>query len=191
MNANDLFKFDNFLKTAGLISPGSRAGGSPGWNAIFAQYKNGYTLIITSNISHAAEEVEMRFRDAMNDKPYPPPQVETFEMRLYKYLMVGGINELEKNLKQAAEDDGADYDDMVLNFFGYELMKGGDLDLAIDVFRLNVKLFPDLPNVYDSLGEAYMTAGNKELAIINYKKVLEMNPQNQNAKKMLEKLGVR
>ena len=50
MNANDLLKFENFLKTADLIPQGIRAGGSPGWNSIFAQYKNGYTLIITSHL---------------------------------------------------------------------------------------------------------------------------------------------
>jgi predicted negative regulator of RcsB-dependent stress response len=43
--------------------------------------------------------------------------------------------------------------------------------------------------VYDSLGEAYMKAGNKDEAIRNYKKSLELNPKNDNAKKMLEKIN--
>lgn len=33
-----------------------------------------------------------------------------------------------------------------------------------------------------------MKAGNKELAIENYKKSLELNPDNDNAKRMLEQL---
>jgi predicted negative regulator of RcsB-dependent stress response len=43
--------------------------------------------------------------------------------------------------------------------------------------------------VYDSLGEAYAADGNKELAILNYKKSLELDPGNQNAKQMLEQLN--
>jgi cytochrome c-type biogenesis protein CcmH/NrfG len=42
--------------------------------------------------------------------------------------------------------------------------------------------------VYDSLGEAYMTNGDKERAIKNYQKAVELNPQNTNAIEMLKKL---
>ena len=41
---------------------------------------------------------------------------------------------------------------------------------------------------YDSLGEAYMENGDKELAIQNYKKSIELNPANQNAVEMLKRL---
>lgn len=58
----------------------------------------------------------------------------------------------------------------------------------IEIFRLNVKLYPDPCNVYDSPGEAYMKIGNRELAIKNFKKSLELNPQNDNAIGMLNKL---
>jgi cytochrome c-type biogenesis protein CcmH/NrfG len=51
-----------------------------------------------------------------------------------------------------------------------------------------VELYPQSANVYDSLGEAHMTDGQKKLAIQNYKKSLELNPDNNNAKEMLEKL---
>ncbi|MCK4226548.1 tetratricopeptide repeat protein [candidate division WOR-3 bacterium] len=55
------------------------------------------------------------------------------------------------------------------------------------MFKLNVALFPDFFNVYDSLGEAYMVAGEKELAIKNYKKSLELNPNNADAAEILKK----
>ncbi|HEY6975869.1 MAG TPA: tetratricopeptide repeat protein [Chitinophagaceae bacterium] len=75
-----------------------------------------------------------------------------------------------------------------LNTTGYNLLASKKVDDAIDVFLLNVKLFPNSWNTYDSLGEAYAAAGNKELAIKNYERSIEMNPQNDNGKKMLEKL---
>jgi len=57
-----------------------------------------------------------------------------------------------------------------------------------EIFKLNVKAFPEAFNPYDSLGEAYMLAGEKELAIKNYRKSIEINPDNENGRKMLEKL---
>ena len=49
-------------------------------------------------------------------------------------------------------------------------------------------MFPQSSNVYDSLGEAYMLNGGKELAIKNYEKSLELDPKNTNAVDMLKKL---
>jgi tetratricopeptide (TPR) repeat protein len=62
---------------------------------------------------------------------------------------------------------------------------------AIDIFKLNVSEHPKSWNAYDSLGEAFMKQGEKELAIENYQKSLELNPSNENGKEMLKKLGVK
>ena len=59
---------------------------------------------------------------------------------------------------------------------------------AIEVFRWNVDLHPEAWNAYDSLGEAYMRSGEREQAIQNYEKSLDLNPDNDNARQMLEKL---
>jgi CubicO group peptidase (beta-lactamase class C family) len=75
-----------------------------------------------------------------------------------------------------------------LNNLGYTLMRQNKLAEAIAIFKLNVEFYPDAWNVYDSLGEAYMTSGDKELAIANYKKSLELNPKNSGGVQMLKKL---
>jgi tetratricopeptide (TPR) repeat protein len=53
-------------------------------------------------------------------------------------------------------------------------------------FELNVESFPDSSNVYDSLAEAYMTAGKDELAIENYQRSFELDPENENATRNIE-----
>ena len=58
--------------------------------------------------------------------------------------------------------------------------------LSIAVFQLNVEGFPDSSNVYDSLAEAYMTAGKDEVAIENYERCLELEPDNSGAKSRIE-----
>jgi len=75
-----------------------------------------------------------------------------------------------------------------INNLGYSLLQEGKLVEATALLKLNVEFYPDAWNTYDSLGEAYMKAGQKDLAISNYKKSLELNPQNSNAREMLKKL---
>jgi CubicO group peptidase (beta-lactamase class C family) len=75
-----------------------------------------------------------------------------------------------------------------INNVGYQLMSAHKPQDALQVFELNGQLHPDSWNAYDSLGEAYMNNGEKDLAIQSYKKSLELNPQNANASAMLKKL---
>jgi tetratricopeptide (TPR) repeat protein len=78
-----------------------------------------------------------------------------------------------------------------LNSAGYELLSSGHTGDALKIFRLIVKVFPNSANAFDSLGEAYLKAGDKPNALINYKRSLELNPQNDNAKKVIAELGGR
>lgn len=75
-----------------------------------------------------------------------------------------------------------------LNMQGYKLLQKDDPINAVKVFQLNVRAYPKSANAFDSLGEGFMKAGNKKEAIANYKKSLEMDPGNGNAKEMLNKL---
>ncbi|HEV2863239.1 MAG TPA: prolyl oligopeptidase family serine peptidase [Pyrinomonadaceae bacterium] len=75
-----------------------------------------------------------------------------------------------------------------LNRYGYTLLAEGRVREAVEVFKLNVELFPQAFNTYDSLAEAYAAAGERDLAIMNYRKSLELNPQNANAAERLKGL---
>lgn len=79
-------------------------------------------------------------------------------------------------------------DETALDRLGYHLLSRNKIDEATRVFNLNVHEHPNNGNGYDSLGEAYMKAGQKELAIQNYEKSLELNPKNEDAAEMLKKL---
>ena len=76
-----------------------------------------------------------------------------------------------------------------MNGFGYELLYGlRRVKDAIEVFKLNVEDYPQSANTWDSLGEAYMVDGNKELAIKNYQRSIDLNPKNTNGIERLKKL---
>jgi len=69
------------------------------------------------------------------------------------------------------------------------LLSDGHTDDAIAVFQRNAQEYPQSSNGYDSLGgEGYMKAGQKDLAIANYEKSLQLAPQNRKAVEMLKKL---
>ncbi len=75
-----------------------------------------------------------------------------------------------------------------LNECGYQQLKFKHIREAIEFFRQNIKLHPASYNVYDSMGEAYMLNGQKDLAIENYEKSIAINPGNENGKTILKKL---
>ena len=105
-------------------------------------------------------------------------------------VLARGVEALQEHFKKLSKKFGYEIPvaESAYNRLGYKLMNEENLKEAIEIFKLNVKLYPGSWNVYDSLGEAYMKSGHKELAIKNYKKSLELNPLNHNAVGMLNRL---
>ena len=100
---------------------------------------------------------------------------------------------LAKGLNVATESfqkrkKGIDLLENVLNGKGYDLMKEKKLKEAIEIFKLNTFAFPRSGNAFDSLGEAYLNAGEKGLAAENYKQSLLLDPKNDNARQVLRNL---
>ena len=58
----------------------------------------------------------------------------------------------------------------------------------MEIFKLNTEAYPESANTYDSLAEGYLASGNVQLAVENYKKSLDLDPDNQNAREMINKL---
>lgn len=106
----------------------------------------------------------------------------------------------QKKGLQAALDDYADlrkkyygraafdFGEGSLNVFGYTLLESNDTSGAIQVFKLNAEVFPDSSNVWDSLAQGYLKAGDAKKAEENYEKALRLDPANQSAKDALKKI---
>ena len=77
------------------------------------------------------------------------------------------------------DPDAVLFSEVLMNRIGYEhFQQDNDPQGAIELLKLNVLAYPNSPNVYDSLGDAYMAAGQKELARANSKKALELLSTN-------------
>jgi tetratricopeptide (TPR) repeat protein len=75
-----------------------------------------------------------------------------------------------------------------LNTAGYVFLRRGDIKAAITIFRMNIYLYPQSANCFDSLGEAYLAGGFKEKSIMAYEGALKLDPTNESVQQQLEKL---
>lgn len=74
------------------------------------------------------------------------------------------------------------------NNVGYKLLKAKKVEEAFKVFKLNASSNPDSWTAYHGLGESYRLMGQKELALSNFKKSLELNPNNADTLKAITRL---
>ena len=74
-----------------------------------------------------------------------------------------------------------------VNAWGYALLKQAQPQNALEIFKLNVSLYPQSANAYDSLAETYADLGNRDLARQNYQRALALNPKNAGAAEYLKK----
>jgi CubicO group peptidase (beta-lactamase class C family) len=119
------------------------------------------------------------------------PKVAADALIPFEQLTAGNIDKALESYRQIKKEqpDNAAVSEARINGLGLGFMRAKKLPEALAYLKLNVEFYPNSWNTYDSLAEAYMANGDKELAIANYKKSLEMNPKNTNATEALKKLG--
>jgi tetratricopeptide (TPR) repeat protein len=107
-----------------------------------------------------------------------------------EFLVEGNFSQSLEAYQALMKEDAKDptIDENNLNVLGYRFLGNERTKMAHDIFKINMILYPDSFNVYDSYAEACMIMGEVELAIKNYNKSLDLNPQNNNAKEMLKEL---
>jgi len=115
----------------------------------------------------------------------------------------GGAEKVAQQLAAARQKDpnAKLFDEGLVNMLGYEHLQEGDTKGAIAILKLNASAFPKSANVYDSLSDAYLADGQKDLARENAKKALELLPEDssiseeyrqgmkENAENKLKQLG--
>ncbi|MFD2824633.1 serine hydrolase [Lacinutrix iliipiscaria] len=132
----------------------------------------------------AREIGKMIFDTNYNAKPIPR---NIYEL-IHEFMRINPSSDAEKLpdfLKKELKNEFNDH--AVLNRLGYSRLKKEDQpDWALALFKLNVKLFPQDGNLWDSLGEAYLKYNQKEEAIESYTKAVKLG--SESSKKTLNKL---
>jgi tetratricopeptide (TPR) repeat protein len=131
-----------------------------------------------------AEGILSIVRGQKPDEPVLPAQ-----QLVWSALIEKGPEYVKQNFEDLTRNfHPTDPKDIILNSIGYDLIFEGNLEDAISVFELNVELFPEAANCYDSLGEALLKIGDKSKALKKYKKALELDPELPSAKIMVKEI---
>jgi CubicO group peptidase (beta-lactamase class C family) len=149
-------------------------------------------IVLLDNTSQGRylDRITLAITNILYNQPYESPRQSIAEV----LLKTVGEKDVDTAIKQyrelkATRPNEYDFSEEQLNTLGYQLLQMKKVDEAIQIFKLNVEIYPQAANTYDSLGEAYMVHGDTELSITNYKKSLELDPKNTNATRMLARLS--
>ncbi len=179
--------FDNVEDSLIIISHG---GAINGFNSIITRITNSKDLIVLLNNTGSTDLQEMsnRIIDILYSQPYELPK-KPLLLSFTELLKAKGIDSASEFYNKKIEE-GEKIGESPMNILGYRYLTNKDYKTAAAIFKLNVKAYPESYNVYDSYGEALMATGNKEDAIANYKKSIELNPKNLNGIEKLKELGI-
>lgn len=165
-------------------------GGINGFTTTIVRFpKEKNLIVILDNSGQNVDRLAETIARILYNQPYDLPKmsiVPVIEKTINDKGIEAGIA-MYRDLK-AKQAATYDFSEPELNQLGYQLMRAGKVKEAIEIFKLNVEMYPQGFNTYDSLAEAYMNANERELAITNYKKSLELNPNNTNAVEALKSL---
>ncbi len=169
----------------------SHSGSINGFNTKITRFTEDQSLVVLLNNTGGGPLFDMTaaINGILHGTTY------TFPQRSLAYTLLDAIEKdgitpallLYKKLKDAGEHS---LNEREMNLSGYQLLQAGKTKEAASVFKLNVEAFPNSFNTYDSYGEALMLLGNKNQAIENYKKSVQLNPDNENGIKILQDLGI-
>lgn len=152
-------------------------------------FRNDIAIILVSNNLNKVWDLGHIIHNLMLGKEYEIPKKS-----IYQAIRKDALNDVNKamaNYFLLKESDINEYsfeNPGELNKLGYELLRLGKINESITIFKLATNEFPKNANLFDSLGEAYFTNKQYDLAIESYKKAISLGGTNGNAEKMIEKI---
>ncbi len=168
------------------------AGGINGFAAMnYRIPEDGIAIIWLDNTSQGSP-LHLQIRQILYGLPYGTPRPSIARALLQVIKSQGA----EAGIRQYRDvrtrtPDAFDFSEPELNTLGYALLRGNRVQDAIAIFALNVEMYPAGSNTYDSLGEAYLAAGDTAQARTNYRRSLDLDPQNGNAAAILRQIAPR
>ena len=162
-----------------------------GFNTQITRIPSDQSLILLLNNTGGAPLNDMikAINGILHDKPYDLPKKSMANSLLDK-IEKDGIETALSYYKEIKESNDYYLDENEMNLSGYQLLESEKVKAAVAVFKINREAFPNSFNVYDSYGEALMVLGDTTQAIENYKKSVQLNPDNKGGIKILKELNV-
>ena len=163
-----------------------------GRSAVFVYPNDDLSIIILTNLSGGSPDV---FIDELAGFFIPDMKESNgFGLSTSVKLVRAGLeksgykNAIEEVKKIRKINPDLTFSENEINNWGYKLVSQNRMTDALEIFKLNVFLYPVSANTFDSLGELYAQNGDIAQAIKNYEQALKLNPQNGNAAQQIKKL---
>lgn len=166
-------------------------GGTGGYRTFLGiDIKNRFGVVVLSNSNNSVTDIGLHILDstaAIKPYRYPWNLLDTLRAVITTNGIDAGI-ELYKYLK-FLKDPVFVFDEEQLNYLGDGLRRNNKIKDAIKIYKLNLREYPTLPLVYESLGETYRRNNDKKTAIKYFKKAHGLEPENLHWTYLLKKLG--
>ena len=170
-------------------------GGLPGFAALMVRVPSARRTIImltnTRDMAWRLDDFAVAIGRILDGLPYTRPKRSAAEAIAADARSGKSAAELGRRF-DAIRADSASFavSEVELNRLGYYFLNARRAPArAIEIFQLNVRAFPRSANVYDSLGEAYLAHADTALAVINYRRSLELDPNSGTAADILKRLA--
>ncbi|RZK20374.1 MAG: serine hydrolase [Pedobacter sp.] len=146
-------------------------------------------IILLSNNLNQVWDLGYTIHKLMLGKAYEIPKKS-----IYQAIRTEALENVDRAIQlyyRLKANCGADYsfsNPNELNRLGYELLRLGKNSKSIAIFKLATAEFPNNANLFDSLGEAYYTNKQYDLALKSYNMAISLGEETGSSKKMAEKI---
>ena len=125
-----------------------------------------------------SDTLQYNFRKLTQNEKIPSEYLKNnnFDKAMEGYLKIKKIDSLDSSLNENN-----------FNSLGYKELRDKNYKQALNIFKINMELYPASSNVYDSYADALKVSGDTLEAIKYYKKSLAIDSGNRNAKRFVEK----
>jgi CubicO group peptidase (beta-lactamase class C family) len=166
-------------------------GGGPGVSAaVEVLVKDKFMVIALANTDDVvAERITQRVLEVYQGKQYRKVMLPLGIFATKLIAKKGNSYFIENAKREFSQAGYKKYTARPLNKLGFALMNDNQLDQAISVFVANTKIFPQEPNTFDSLANAYEKAGDNAKALLNYRAALALDSEFESAKEGILRLG--
>jgi len=150
----------------------------------FIFYKNGVEInrIVESPVATLEEDIQ----NILNNNYESNYKVVT---KVNRILQEFGAKKFKRKVKKQIPVFKKQVKNMYeLNTYAHILKSTNRTEAAIEVLKLNTKLFPEKPGVFVSLANTFFSSDNKKEALVNYEKGLKLNPDNEKLKATIQRL---
>lgn len=125
-----------------------------------------------------SQSITYNFRKLSPEEKTPSEYLSNneFDKAVDAYLSIQENDSLDPSINEGS-----------FNSLGYQKLRAKNYKEAKEIFKINMMLYPESSNVYDSYAEVLRKSGDTLEAIIYYKKSVELDSGNKNAKNFIEK----